>query len=116
MAARHPYRRGDVVLVRFPFSGASGHKRRPGVVISTDIYHDQWDELLVVALTTKAPTAPRPTDCPVRDWHAAGLQHSSWMRGHFATVYRHLIVGKVGQLTPMDLQAVEACLRIAVAL
>jgi hypothetical protein len=101
MAARHPYRRGDVVLVRFPFSGASGHKRRPGVVISTDIYHDQWDELLVVALTTKAPTAPRPTDCPVRDWHA---------------VYRHLIVGKVGQLTPMDLQAVEACLRIAVAL
>jgi mRNA-degrading endonuclease toxin of MazEF toxin-antitoxin module len=45
MAARHPYRRGDVVLIQFPFSGAAGQKDRPAIVISTDLYHDRWDEL-----------------------------------------------------------------------
>jgi mRNA-degrading endonuclease toxin of MazEF toxin-antitoxin module len=55
MAARHSYRRGDVVLVKFPFSGPAGQKNRPAVVLSTDAYHDDWDELLVVALTSQIP-------------------------------------------------------------
>lgn len=116
MAARHPYRRGDVVLVRFPFSSAAGQKDRPGLVISTDIYHDQWDELLVVVLTSKVPRAPRPTDCLLQDWQAAGLQQPSWIRSHLATVHRVLLTRKLGNLTSRDLQAVETCLRAAVGL
>ncbi len=53
MAARHPYGRGDVILIQFPFSSASGQKDRPAIVMSTDIYHDRWDELLVVAITSR---------------------------------------------------------------
>ena len=45
MAARHPYKRGEVVLVQFPLSGPGGTKDRPAVVVSTDNYHDDWDEL-----------------------------------------------------------------------
>lgn len=55
MAVRHPYQRGEVVLVQFPFSGPTGKKDRPAVVVSTDIYHDDWDELLVAAITSRPP-------------------------------------------------------------
>jgi PemK-like, MazF-like toxin of type II toxin-antitoxin system len=116
MAARHPYGRGDVLLIQFPFSGPAGQKDRPAVVISADIYHDRWDELLVVALTSKAPKTVRPTDCLVRDWQAAGLQHPSWMRSHLATVHHQLVIRKLGSLVPGDLRSVEICLRLSLQL
>ncbi len=116
MAARHPYVRGDVVLIQFPFSGPAGQKDRPAIVISTTTYHDRWDELLVAALTSKQPKTLRPTDCPLQDWKAAGLQQASWARSHLATVHRQLVIRKLGSLTPRDWQAVEACIRLALGL
>src|SRR5262249_45931068 len=59
-AARPPFLRGDVVLVPFRYSGPAGQKERPAVVLSTDVYHDDWDELLVVAVTSRPPRAVRP--------------------------------------------------------
>jgi len=111
MAARHPYQRGDVVLVQFPFSGLGGSKDRPAVVVSTDIYHDDWDELLVAAITSRPPRTTRATDCPLTDWKTAGLHQPSWMRCHVATVQRTLLIRKLGTLTANDLQNVERCLR-----
>ena len=72
MALRHPYQRGDVVVIQFPFSGPSGQKDRPGVVISTDSYHDDWDELLVVAVTSRSPKTIRSSDCELQDWKSEG--------------------------------------------
>ena len=115
MAPRHPYRRGDVVLIRFPFS-AAGQKDRPAIVLSTNVYHDRWDELLVVAVTSKSPKAMRITDCPIKDWHLAGLQQPSWTRSHLATVHRQLVLSKFGSLSPADMQAVDSCLRNALGL
>ena len=116
MALRHGYQRGDVILVQFPFSSASGAKERPALVLSTTVYHDQWDELLTAALTYRAPKTLRPTDCGLQDWRAAGLSVPSWTRSHLATVHRALILRKLGQITPRDLQAVETCLRAATGL
>jgi mRNA interferase MazF len=113
MAARHPYRRGDVVLVSFPFSGPAGQKDRPAVVLSADAYHDDWDELLLVAITSRVPKTVRPTDCALKDWKKAGLQNPSWVRSHLATVDRRLITKKLGSLMPADLSGVEQCLRLA---
>ena len=67
MPARHRYARGDLVLVQFPFSGPSGRKDRPALVLSADHYHDEWDEVLVVAITSHPPKKIRPTDCPILD-------------------------------------------------
>jgi mRNA interferase MazF len=116
MAARHSYQRGDVVLIQFPFSGLAGQKDRPAIVMSVDIYHHRWDELLVVAITSKPPRTMRPTDCPVQDWQAAGLQQPSWVRSHLATVHRQLVIRMLGNLTTSDMQAVEAGLRVALGL
>ncbi len=116
LTARHPYRRGDVVLVRFPFSDASGQKERPAIVLSTDIYHQNWHEVLVVAVTSQQPKTLRPTDYFLQDWAIAGLNRPSWVRSHLATVHFRLIIRKLGTLTPRDLKGVEKAVRLALGL
>ncbi len=116
MAVRHIYRRGDVVLVSFPFSNASGQKVRPAIVISTDDYHEDWNEVIVVAVTSRQPKTLRKTDYKLQDWQSAGLKQPSWVRSHLATVNFRLIVEKIGTLTSRDLRAIENCLQIALGL
>jgi mRNA interferase MazF len=116
MAVRHPFRRGDVVLVSFPFSDASGQQERPAIVISTDDYHEEWNEVLVVAVTSRPPKSLRKTDYELQDWQSAGLTKPSWVRSHLATVHFQCIIRKVGTLSQRDIYAVENCLRIALGL
>ncbi len=105
-----------MLLLRFPFSGPGEQKERPAVVCSTDLYHDEWDELLVVAVTSRPPRRMRPTDCELLDGTAAGLWQPSWVRSHLATVDRRLILRQLGTLTVRDVTDVEDCLRIAMGL
>jgi mRNA interferase MazF len=116
MAIRHSYRRGDVVFVPLLYSGLHARKHRPAVVLSTDDYHEEWDELLVVAVTSQGPKSQRATDVALQDWRSAGLSQPSWVRSHLATVDRRIIQGLIGRLSPADLAAVENCLRVATAL
>ena len=46
------YDRGDVILVDIAFSGAVGHKRRPAVVVSKDIFNSAGIKLIVAAITS----------------------------------------------------------------
>jgi len=61
---------GDVVIVNF--AGAEGLKRRPAVVISTDLYHRARPDVVLGLLTTKVASATSPTDYILQDWAAAG--------------------------------------------
>jgi hypothetical protein len=47
------YRRGDIVLVSFPFTDLSSSKRRPALVISPDRFNDRLQDLVLVALTSR---------------------------------------------------------------
>src|SRR4029450_1648802 len=111
MPLRHPFVRGDVVQVQFPFSDASGAKLRPAVVLSTTAFHDDWNELLLVAVTSRPPKKRRPSDCAVQDWSQAGLAQPSWVRCHFTTAHHLVIQRSLGHLSDRDLAAVEQCLR-----
>ena len=50
-----PYKRGDVVLIPFPFTDLSTTKQRPALVISSEAFHQQGTDLLVCAITSQSP-------------------------------------------------------------
>lgn len=49
---------GDVVLVPFPFTDQTAAKKRPAIVVSSDAYHRERPDVIVVAVTSR-------TDRPV---------------------------------------------------
>jgi len=62
------YRRGDIVLVSFPFTGLTFAKRRPALVVSPDIFNEINEDLILLAVTSQlSPFAHSipvlPEDC-----------------------------------------------------
>ena len=99
---------GDVVLV--DFMGATGIKRRPAMVVSSDLYHAHRPDLILAVLTSQVASATAPTDHVLHDWTAAGLHSPSAFRAYFGMAIP-LAVHRIGHLTSRDRPGSEnACL------
>jgi mRNA interferase MazF len=103
---------GDVVTV--DFVGATGVKRRPAVVVSSDLYHAHRPDAVLGSLTTQLASATAPTDYVLQDWAAAGLHHPSAFRAYFGMADVSA-VQVIGHLSDRDWQEVQACLTRALA-
>jgi len=61
------YKRGDIVLVSFPFTNLTSSKRRPALVVSPDTFNDALQDFVLVALTSRLtgqdPILIDPSDC-----------------------------------------------------
>lgn len=103
---------GDVVVA--DFVGATGVKRRPAVVLSTDFYHAHHPDVVLGALTTQLSAATTPTDYVLQDWAAAGLHAPSAFRAYVGT-YAASAVKVIGHLSDRDWQEVQARLKLTLA-
>jgi len=103
---------GDVVTVDFP--GATGVKRRPAVVVSSDLYHAHRPDLILGALTSQVASATAPTDYILQDWAGAGLHAPSAFRAYFGMAVPSA-VRVIGHLSNRDWSAVQARLALAFA-
>src|SRR5688572_614904 len=103
---------GDVVTV--DFAGATGIKRRPAVVVSSDLYHTQRPDLILGSLTTNVAAANSSTDCLLQDWAVAGLRSPSAFRAYFGMAVP-AAVRVIGRLSDRDWQAVRDCVKLAFA-
>jgi mRNA interferase MazF len=103
---------GDVVLADYP--GVQGVKRRPGVVVSTDLYHATRPDVVVAVLTTKLAKARGPTDYVLQDWSAAGLHKPSAFRVYLEMFTPTQLV-LIGHLSDLDWLEVQARLRLGLA-
>ncbi|TEU17593.1 MAG: type II toxin-antitoxin system PemK/MazF family toxin [Anaerolineales bacterium] len=110
------FRRGDVVLVPFPFSDLSTTKVRPAVVVSGALYHATEPDLLLAALTSKVAAATGPLDYSLDDWRATGLRHPSALKPVLFTLDPVRVIYRVGALAPADLAQVDQRLRRALEL
>ena len=108
------YRRGDVVLVPFPFVDARATKVRPTLVLSDPAYETETGNVIVAQITSQS--ARFPGDCTLRDWREAGLQHPSIVRLKLATLATALIRFSPDSVTARDLTSVETALRGALRL
>jgi mRNA interferase MazF len=110
------FRRGDVVLIPFPYTDLSASKTRPAVVVSSDIYHATRAELLLAYVSSQISQANPTIDYVLADWADAGLLKPSYVRPKVAAVEPTLVVHRVGALSARDLLEVDRCLRRAMAL
>jgi mRNA-degrading endonuclease toxin of MazEF toxin-antitoxin module len=102
---------GDVVVVDFP--GVAGVKRRPAVVLSSDVYHAARPDVIVGLITSQTAGALGPTDYRLQDWAQAGLRLSSVFRSFIVTLPPTALQSVIGHLSARDWQSVRACVRTA---
>ena len=119
------YRKGDVVLVSFPYTtdeGTTQTKRRPAVIISNDYNNARLDDVLLVPLTSNTTRANRePTQVVVAmesvEGKAGGLRLDSVIDCTvIATIPKTLLVSKIGAFPQETMERVDQCLMIAMAI
>ena len=99
------YKRGDVVLVRFPFTDLTTTKKRPALVISTDFYNQSQINLIIAAITSQTHRLGIG-DCLIQDWREVSLAKPSQVKAIIATIEQSLVLRKLGTLVPNDMKVV----------
>jgi mRNA interferase MazF len=95
------YKRGDIILVPFPFTDLSHAKQRPALVISPDTFNAVRDDVLVVAITSQIPEtlAVDEFTIPAVELPACGLPKPSIIRlTKLVSLHQQLIVKRIGSL------------------
>lgn len=54
-ASTTQYKCGDIVLLPFPFTDLTTTKQRPAIIISSDWFNQNRQDLIVVAITSQIP-------------------------------------------------------------
>ena len=102
-------RRGDVVLVPFPFTDLSTTKQRPALVVSPDSWNAAQPDVILVAITSQMAVAPGQQDLVLNtaDIAAAGLPKPSRIRvTKLFTMHSGLLKRNLGHLPDATTSAV----------
>ena len=110
------FRRGDVLLVPFPFSDLSTTKTRPAVVVSSAEYHANAPDLLLAAPTSQLANATGPCDYVPAEWRGAGLRFPTALKPVLFTLDPARVLHRIGVLSSADLRQVGERLRLALGL
>jgi mRNA-degrading endonuclease toxin of MazEF toxin-antitoxin module len=113
--------RGDVVLVRFPHPSGQRGKKRPAVVVQSDVYAGAVSTILVAEITTNLSMKDDPAclfiDINTSDGKATGLVRDSVVSCLIlVTVYADSVAQAMGMLTPAMSQKLDQCLKSALGL
>ncbi len=119
MPSTTTYKRGDVVVVNVPFTGQTGSKARPAVVISAETFHRRLPDVVVCPVSSQPRyfQDPGAADRPLDGWREAGLRHPSTARiSNLLSVEKALVRRVLGRLSTADLNALSDVLRRALGL
>lgn len=105
------FKRGDVILVPFPFSDLSGSKKRPALVLAVN---NDWRELVCMMLTS----SPKGImEIPVSHLDSTGLPKPTVARIHrLFSIDQSIVLKKLGSLHPEDLKNVMNALCLMLGL
>ncbi len=109
------YNRGDVVLVSFVFSDETGERRRPAVIVSSEVYHKSRQESIIAAITSRTDRILLG-DHLISDWQGAGLLFPSVATGIVRTIKQSMIAKKLGAMPISDMEAIDGKLKLALGL
>jgi mRNA interferase MazF len=101
------YSKGEVNLIRYPFSDLSQVKVRPAVIINAR--HVSQD-LIITPITSRINDL-MSGEFQLAAWRDAGLNVPSAIKRGIYTVQRQLCLKTLGQLSSQDQEALSASLK-----
>ncbi len=108
------YKRGDIVLVPFPFTDLSGSKQRPALIVSPDALHATHDDVVLVAIISQVSASPADDEVVIgsHDMGLSGLIKPSIVRtSKMFTMHQALVRRKMGVMPAAVMQRVLETLR-----
>jgi mRNA interferase MazF len=114
-------RRGDIVLIDYPFSGGGGSKVRPALVVQNDIDNQRLTNTIIVQITGVTKRSMQPTQVLIElstpEGKANGLRLDSVVNCvNLLTLDKNRILRLIGTLPNSLMKAVSASLRVALEL
>jgi mRNA interferase MazF len=104
-------KKGDIVLIPFPFTDLSGKKLRPALVLAVSSAD------ITVAFITTQTAFKEPTDIEIQPDTNSGIKKVSLIRpAKLATIDKTFAIGKIGSLPSNLLSQVNSSLKIILQL
>ncbi|MHC4197452.1 MAG: type II toxin-antitoxin system PemK/MazF family toxin [Planctomycetota bacterium] len=108
-------KRGDVVLIRFPFTDLSSTKVRPALIISNENYNSKQDDVVLLLITSNVSRVSPDDgilDSNDTEFKDTGLKQTSAFRvGKIQTLNKKLINSRLGLVGSNTLSKIEVRLR-----
>lgn len=96
--------KGDIVVIRFPFSDSTTSKKRPALV-TANTYDNN---LLLAQITSRARPDPDALPLTKQSYRVGGLKHDSFIRPTILfSMHKSRIQYKVGTLKETVIKTVE---------
>jgi mRNA interferase MazF len=109
------YKPFDVVVVPFPFTDIKADKRRPALILSSDVKFNKKSGHAVLAMITSQKNPDWPLDTTLTGSRMAGLKAPSKVRMKLFTLDNRLIIRRIGKLITKDKMSVKSSLRSLLA-
>lgn len=107
------YKKGDIVLIPFPFSDLSGNKVRPALVIS----QGKVGEDIIVAFITSQKKLKSTHLVSLKPSPENGLKvESGIVCSKLATLEAKIVLGELGRLSKQDLARIDGEVRAVLGL
>ena len=106
------YKRGDIVLVPFPFSDQTTTKKRPAVIISSSLYNETSQDIIIMAVTSQTEKTSEIGECLIKNWKEAGLLKPSSFKPAISSIEQKLVLKKLGFLAADDIVSLNVTLKI----
>jgi mRNA-degrading endonuclease toxin of MazEF toxin-antitoxin module len=105
------YKRGDIVIVAFPFlmtGGQTAKKARPALVISDMTLNRRYDDLILASITSRTPQVLKETEMVIEASTQNSLAKDSTVRLEFLmTIPNELVSRKIGNLTSKQMARID---------
>ena len=108
-------KRGDIVLLSYPFTDLSSVKVRPAIVISTDKFNAKSQDALFMCVTSKSYNTKYDFQIETNhpDFKTTGLRTGSTVRiSKIMSLKQTLIKRKLGIARPAILKKISAGLKL----
>ncbi len=110
-------RRGEIVIVDFPYSDQTGSKIRPALIVQANPWNQRLDDTILAPITSSNNLRDiTPTqyfiDISIPEGQQTGLIFNSVVRcGNLITYNQSLILRIIGRLPPHAMQQIDGCLK-----